>query len=123
MTVWGRSIEKARTFAQRQGKALGMHITATDTVEHAVADADIICTTTGAREPILEGAWVRAGTHVNLVGASSARAREANAALVMKSAYFVDFKSSALAQSGDLLAATGTLAKAHSRRDRRSIAW
>lgn len=114
-TVWGRSIEKARAFAQRESTALGLHIAVADTVEHAVADADIVCTTTGSREPILEGAWVRPGTHVNLVGASSAQAREANEGLVMKSAYFVDFKPSALAQSGDLLAATGTLAAKHIR--------
>jgi len=80
-----------------------------------VHDADIVCTTTAAREPILEGAWIRAGTHVNLVGASSAQTREANEALVMKAAYFCDFRPSALAQAGELIAAAGVLAERHIR--------
>jgi len=113
--VWARSIEKARGFARDQEESVGLPIRVAASAEDAVHDADIVCTTTAAREPILEGAWIRAGTHVNLVGASSAQTREANEALVMKAAYFCDFRPSALAQAGELIAAAGVLAERHIR--------
>ena len=77
-------------------------------IEEAVAGAGIVCTTTGARQPILLGQWIAPGTHVNLVGAGAADAREADEALVKKSRYFVDFRASALAQAGELHAAFGS---------------
>ena len=51
---------------------LAVPVASAGTVEEAVAEADIICTVTSAAEPILKGAWVRPGTHVNLVGSSHA---------------------------------------------------
>jgi ornithine cyclodeaminase/alanine dehydrogenase-like protein (mu-crystallin family) len=103
--VWGRSKEKATVFAAREGAALGLAVTVCETVERAVTGASIVCTTTSAREPILQGMWIERGTHVNLVGASSIDAREADESLVMKSRFFVDFRPSALAQAGELQAA------------------
>jgi ornithine cyclodeaminase/alanine dehydrogenase-like protein (mu-crystallin family) len=113
--VWGRSQERAQEFAQRESAAAGVSIEVAATVQQAVADADIVCTTTSAREPILQGAWLRAGAHVNLVGASSAQAREADDDLVKRAAFFVDFRASALAQAGELLGAFGTRASEHIR--------
>jgi ornithine cyclodeaminase len=110
--IWGRSREKAVAFAARESSALGLPITATATAEEAVSAADIVCTATSARTPILEGVWVRRGTHVNLVGASVIEAREADESLVMKSAYYVDFIPSALAQAGELHAALPFAAEA-----------
>lgn len=103
--VWGRSKEKAAAFAAREGAVLGRAITVCETVEQAVTGASIVCTTTSSREPILKGLWIGRGTHVNLVGASSIDAREADESLVMKSSFFVDFLPSALAQAGELQAA------------------
>lgn len=106
--VWGRSQDKARELAKRESAALGMDITVCASIEEAVAGAGIVCTTTGARQPILLGQWIAPGTHVNLVGAGAADAREADEALVKKSRYFVDFRASALAQAGELHAAFGS---------------
>jgi ornithine cyclodeaminase len=105
--VWGRSEEKARALANRESAALGIDVIVSTSIEEAVADAGIVCTTTSARQPILQGQWIEPGTHVNLVGASSAEAREADEALVRKSRYFVDFRPSALAQAGELFATFG----------------
>jgi len=115
--VWGRSFDKATAFATREGVALGLPITAHPSAQEAVAGAGIVCTTTSSREPILQGAWIERGTHVNLVGASSLDAREVDAELVMKSSYFVDFIPSALAQAGELQGVLpfGTDARAHIR--------
>lgn len=111
--VWSRSIENAHRFAKREGPGVAVPIEVHDSAEEAVRSASIVCTTTGSREPILSGTWIRAGTHVNLVGASSAAAREADDALVVRSRFFVDYRASALAQAGELLTAMRSLALRH----------
>jgi ornithine cyclodeaminase len=96
--VWGRSLSRATAFAD----ALALPARAFDDVAAAVADADIICTTTPAVDPILFGAMVAPGTHVNLVGSAVPATAEADAALVARAAFFVDFREAALAQAGEL---------------------
>ena len=103
--VWGRSMEKARAFAERESARLGLSIDVSATVQEAVAGASMVCATTHSKEPILQGAWIERGAHVNLVGASTLDAREADEALVMRSSFFVDFRPSAMAQAGELRAA------------------
>jgi ornithine cyclodeaminase len=105
--LWGRDEAKARQLAQRMRAALARDIEVAADVRQAVEGADIVCTVTAAREPILRGEWVSAGTHVNLVGASVVEAREADEALVLRSSYFVDYRPSAAAQAGELHAAVG----------------
>src|SRR5580700_1258426 len=72
ISIWGRSPERARSFADRMQTELAMTVDSAGSVEEAVAETDIICTVTSATEPILKGAWVRPGTHVNLVGSGHA---------------------------------------------------
>ena len=66
ISIWGRSPERARAFAERMQSELAVPVAATGFVEQAVAAADIICTVTSAAEPILKGDWVRPGAHLNL---------------------------------------------------------
>lgn len=113
--VWGRSIDKAKAFAERETSNDLPHIEVCTSIRDALAGADLICTTTSAREPIVEGVWIEQGAHVNLVGASSATAREVDDALVLRSSFFVDFRGSALAQAGELLDALGANAANHIR--------
>jgi ornithine cyclodeaminase len=105
VVVWGRNADKARDLARHCSQETGLAIETRATAQEAVADADVICTTTSSREPILCGDWVRPGTHVNLVGASLIDAREADEALVMKSRFFVDYRPSTIPQAGELQAA------------------
>src|SRR6202789_3389440 len=72
IVVWGRSPARAQNFAERMQSELAIPIVLAADVRSAVADADIICTVTSAAEPILQGDWVRPGTHLNLVGSSHA---------------------------------------------------
>lgn len=113
--VWGRSKEKAHAFADREVQPGLPRIEVYGSIRDALLGADIVCTTTGSREPIVEGAWIAQGAHVNLVGASSAAAREVDDALVLRSSFFVDFRGSALAQAGELLGAMGADAAKHIR--------
>jgi ornithine cyclodeaminase len=113
--VWSRCKEKAYAFADREARPGQPCIEVYGTIRDALLGADIVCTTTSAREPIVEGAWIAQGAHVNLVGASTAAAREVDDALVLRSRFFVDCRDSALAQAGELLSAMGSNAAKHIR--------
>jgi ornithine cyclodeaminase/alanine dehydrogenase-like protein (mu-crystallin family) len=69
----------------------------------AVAEADIVCTVSGAAEPILMGAWVRPGTHLNLVGSSRAGPTEVDNDLVVRSRFVADSREGVLAQGAEFL--------------------
>jgi alanine dehydrogenase len=95
--------ERARAFARRESARLGLAVTACGTVWEAVEGADIVCTVTSSRVPVVEGAWLSPGAHVNAVGSSVAAARELDTAAVVRSRLFVDRRESALAEAGDFL--------------------
>jgi len=69
----------------------------------AVHSADLISCATTATEPVIRGAWLREGTHLDLVGAYTPAMREVGDLTVMRSAVVVDDRASALAEAGDLL--------------------
>ncbi|GIV07559.1 MAG: ornithine cyclodeaminase [Fimbriimonadales bacterium] len=74
--VFSRTPEKREAFAQRIQEQLGLPIQPCESVEQAVADADVICAVTTAREPILTGAMLKPGVHLNAAGANSLARRE-----------------------------------------------
>ena len=102
--VWGRSVERAAGFAERLGREVGIRIEAIADGREAAA-ADVICTVTSSRTPVLLGDWVRPGTHVNVVGSSHAGPVEIDHALVLASRYIVDSRRSALAAAAEFLLA------------------
>jgi ornithine cyclodeaminase/alanine dehydrogenase-like protein (mu-crystallin family) len=99
--VWGRDSEKARAFAERQS-AKGFPTEASQTAEDAVADADIVCTVTSARLPVLMGEWLSSGTHVNAVGASVASLQEVDLECVKRSSIWVDYLPMAMMAASDI---------------------
>lgn len=103
--VWGRSAERAAGFAEQMRREVGIAVTAVAEGREAAAAADIICTVTSSRTPVLLGEWVRPGTHVNAVGSSHAGPVEIDHALVRASRYIVDSRRSALAAAAEFLLA------------------
>jgi ornithine cyclodeaminase/alanine dehydrogenase-like protein (mu-crystallin family) len=103
--VWARDRDKARLFAEAQGARHRIAIETSATVREAIAGADIICTTTKAREPILQGDWLTPGVHLNLVGSSIATAAEVDTAAVVKARFFVDCRNSTVNEGGEYLQA------------------
>ncbi len=103
--VWGRDVKRAQAFCQRMSVELGIPFTSAIEVEDLVSDADVICTVTSAREPILKGAWVRPGTHVNLVGSSVAGPVEVDTDLVARSRFIADSRENVLRQGAEFLRA------------------
>ena len=83
----------------------GLPLRACASVAEAVQGADVVCTLTSSRSPILGGDLLQPGMHVNLVGASSADCAEADDELVRRSRFFVDWRESTLHQAGELLGA------------------
>lgn len=105
VTVWGRSAERAGAFAGRMRAELNLPFTVAASAEAAVAEADIVCTVTGAREPVLMGDWVREGTHLNVVGSGFAGPTEIDNALVVRARFVADSREGVLAQGAEFLAA------------------
>lgn len=103
--VWSRSPDHARRFAAAEAGGCAFPIEAVATARAAVEGADLVCTVTAATEPVLEGAWLAPGAHVNAVGACLPGARELDGAAVARARLFVDSRESANAEAGDLLIA------------------
>ncbi len=105
ISIWGRSPERAQAFAKRTQAELAVPAVSARTVEQAVAEADIVCTVTSSPEPILKGAWVRPGTHLNLVGSSHAGPVEVDNDLVVRSRFIADSREGVLNQGAEFLRA------------------
>ena len=95
----------SRTPAHAEALALESHAVVCETVEEALDGAEIVCTCTSAREPIVRRAWLAPGAHVNAVGSSVPSARELDADVVAAASLFVDRRESTLNESGDYLRA------------------
>jgi ornithine cyclodeaminase/alanine dehydrogenase-like protein (mu-crystallin family) len=108
--VWARDAGKAAAFARVEGARHGITIETSATVPQAVAGADIICTLTKAREPILLGDWLAPGAHLNVVGSSIASTAEIDTPAVMRSRFFVDYRDSTVNEGGEYLRALKALA-------------
>ncbi len=94
--VWGRTPSHAEACAEEIGGRVAA------TVEEAVRDADIICTVTNAREPFLEGRWLKPGAHINAVGAPRYNWRELDDE-VMSHIVVVDKREAAMKEAGDVI--------------------
>ena len=103
--VWSRTFTHAAAFAARESQRVGFLIEPMNSAEAAVRGADLVCTVTAAKEPILHGEWLSPGAHVNAVGSSFASHRELDAAAVKRARLFTDCRESALNEAGDFLIA------------------
>ncbi|WP_432199897.1 ornithine cyclodeaminase family protein [Erythrobacter sp. W53] len=113
--VWGRDFQRANAFAEAIAARTGLQAIAYAKPEQAVAQADIICTTTSAKEPILLGSALKSGQHINLVGAAIPTSAEVDSEAVKRSRFVVDYRPAAMAAAGELLNAIddGTVTDAH----------
>ncbi|MBV9251256.1 MAG: ornithine cyclodeaminase family protein, partial [Acetobacteraceae bacterium] len=93
--IWSRTAEHAKGFAEEHG-AVAMD------AESAVRGADVVVTATNALEPILKGAWLKAGAHVNAVGSPRPNWRELDND-AMANVLVVDSREAVLKESGDVI--------------------
>jgi ornithine cyclodeaminase/alanine dehydrogenase-like protein (mu-crystallin family) len=94
--VWSPTIEHAKQFASEVG-ATAM------SAEEAARNADVIVTVTSSKTPVLNGAWLKPGCHVNAIGACRPDWRELDDAAMKKSVVFVDSREGAQKESGDVI--------------------
>lgn len=105
VTVWDIRPEAATRYAEKMSEETGVLVRVCDTAGDATRNADIICTLTPSREPILSAADVQPGAHINAVGACSPVARELSSNLMAAGRLFVDWKPAAVVEAGDYLLA------------------
>ena len=103
VTVWNRNAASARALAERLS-ARGLDAQAAAELRTAAQEADVISCATLATAPLVFGAWLQPGTHLDLIGSFSPEMRETDAECFARSRVFVDTHE-ALAKSGDVLQA------------------
>ena len=102
--IYNRSPEKAAALAAELVRE-GFQATATADLEAAVRQADIVSCVTTSTAPVVRGAWLKPGTHVDLAGAFKPIMRETDGEVVARARVFVDTRDGALSEAGDLLQA------------------
>ena len=105
VSLWSRTpAHAAQTAADCAND--GMPVRATTDLEGAVREADIVCCATLSTAPLVRGAWLRPGTHVDLVGAFRAHMRETDDAVLQRAdLIIVDDRAAAMAEGGDVVQA------------------
>jgi len=98
-----RRIEHAREFVEEMKRDFSFTLEPVNSVEEALAGADLIVTATTAKEPIVRREWISSGAHLNAVGSSIASAREVDSATMAASSLFVDRRESTINEAGDYL--------------------
>lgn len=101
LSIWGRTHAHAQSLASTL-RDDGLPAVAVDDLPVAVAQADIISCATTATSPIVLGAWLAPGVHLDLVGAFKRGMREVDDAAVARSRVFVDTYTGALAEAADI---------------------
>ena len=102
--VYSRTPEHRRSFAKEMSQELGVAVEAVDTPEAAVAEADVVCVITNAREPVVNGEAFRDGTHINAAGSNSWMRRELDEAVIRRAELVVvDDLADAKIECGDLI--------------------
>lgn len=113
VSVWGRDTSKAEVLVQ-QIEALGLSATVANDLSTACRGADIISCATLSNRPLVQGAWLKEGAHLDLVGAFKPTMRESDDTAVTRSRVYVDTYEGATHEGGDIVIPlqTGILDKA-----------
>ena len=107
--VYGRDPKRRADFCEEMQEKIGLKIEPVESARDAVAEADVVCTMTNSSTPVLEGAWLRAGTHLNAAGSNRPNAQEIDVEAVRRAAVVaVEDVEQAKIESGDLRTANET---------------
>ncbi len=89
LSVYARARDKLEAFCAALGREMGAPVAAARSAEEAVADADIITAATNSATPVVMASWLKAGAHVNGIGANAANRREIDPEIVLKASLVV----------------------------------
>ena len=101
--IWNRSRNKAQALCKRMAAELtAVEFSAVDDLQAAVRTSELICSATASEKPVIEGAWLQPGSHVDLVGAYTPAMREADDECLRRGSLFVDARATTLRHIGEL---------------------
>lgn len=100
--IWGRNYEKAKAIASSL-KNENFTVQAIPTIEEKIADVDIVSCATLSKTPLILGAYLKKGQHIDLVGAYKVDMREADDDTIKKASVYVDTFQGGLKESGDIV--------------------
>ncbi len=100
--VWGRTPEKAQGLVDSLVER-GLSARRVVELEQGVRQADVVSCATFATEPLVHGAWLGEGSHLDLVGGFTYDMRESDDEAISNSSVFIDTREGALSEAGDLL--------------------
>jgi ornithine cyclodeaminase/alanine dehydrogenase-like protein (mu-crystallin family) len=101
--VVSRDIGNAQKFAHDAGNRNTFAVEATDNVQSALAASDIVVTATNSAVPVLRNEWIKPGTHITAMGASTPSYCEIDGATMAAATLFVDLAASTKRESGEYL--------------------
>ncbi|MCL4766453.1 MAG: ornithine cyclodeaminase family protein [Hyphomicrobiaceae bacterium] len=100
--LWNRSRDKAEVL-QRDLGATGLAVSVVEDLEAATGSADLISTATISSAPVIHGAWLKPGCHVDCVGAYRPDMRETDDEVVRRARIWVDTMAGGLNEAGDVV--------------------
>ncbi len=103
INLWGRNELHSRKLAKDLTDKYAIPVHPAKQAQDAIRDADIICTVTASKEPVVLGEWISAGTHINAVGSSTPVARELDTLAVRRSKLYTDCYESLFNEAGDFI--------------------
>ena len=104
LRIWNRSADKAQALAARIAAEFGIDAAAVTSPRQAIEGHDIVSSCTASMEPLIQGAWLSPGTHVDCLGGFRPNMREADDQVIRRAdAIFVDTMDGALSEAGDIM--------------------
>ncbi len=101
--VWNRTSERATALAEDLAKTLPVPVEAATDLSQAVAAAEIVACATMSPEPVIKGAWLKPGAHVDLIGAYRPDMREVDDDALRRGRLFVDSRDTTIGEIGELI--------------------
>ncbi len=99
--IWNRTDRRSHALAE-QLMSSGVEATAVTDIEKAASEADIVSCATATFDPLIHGAWLTPGTHLDLVGSFTTDMREADDEAAARSTIFVDTRWKTIGETGDI---------------------
>ncbi|MCX2722952.1 ornithine cyclodeaminase family protein [Roseibium salinum] len=103
VTIWGRSGEKTEKLVRKLREQFPARIEVAEDLTESLGKADIVSAATLSVDPLIRGAALKAGTHVDLVGAFKPNMRESDDDLVKRAEIYVDTREGCLSEGGDIV--------------------
>lgn len=100
--IWGRNHAKAIQKADSYSPTANTSVIPVEHIDDSIAQSDIVSSATFAKEPLIQGQYIKDGTHIDLVGSYQPGYREADDELISKSSVYIDTPA-ALHETGELL--------------------